>query len=239
VRHAIETVPLQDLQTFNETYATMDITTLQKYLEDKHTFRCGWGTSCVDTSFETMPSEFIGFAELDLQSTFDHKYINALSNAKRALDCQADRLLKLFGYYKDSQDKFWGFPKKIELIQKFQIIAPRVLNKINKTRNLMEHQYIKPKATQVEDFLDIVSLFIASTDHYASNFIEEVTYINEDNEEFKNLSEIEITIDSKNAIILVETNQFKPKKKIKFEIKKSDIEYIDTLKRHLKKIEFR
>jgi len=218
----------------------MDIETLIKYLKDKDTVRCGWGTEFIDTSFETMPSEFISFAENDLQSNFDHKYINALSNAKRALDCQADRLLKLFGFYKDAQDKFWGFPKKLELIQKFEIIAPRVLNKINKTRNLMEHQYIKPKPEQVEDFLDIASLFIASTDHYASNFLGLVQYINEENEDFKELMEVEFTVDSENSKLIVKTHQFKPvKKDISFEVKKSDAEYIDIYKLHLKKIEFR
>ncbi len=103
----------------------------------------------------------------------------------------------------------------------------------------MEHQYVKPKATQVEDFLDIVSLFIASPDHYATNFIEEVTYINEDNEEYKNLSEVQITVDSENATIIMETHQFKPNKKLKIEIKKADSEYIEVFRRHLSKVEFR
>ena len=163
----------------------MDTQILKDYLSDRNTIRCGWGMELLDTSFETMPSEFITFAENDLQSNFDHKYINALSNAKRALDCQADRLLKLVGFYKEAQDKFWGFPKKLELIQKFEIIAPRILNKINKTRNLMEHQYIKPKPEQVEDFLDVASLFIASTEHYASKFDRMVDYINEETEIFQ------------------------------------------------------
>lgn len=218
----------------------MDITILTKYLSDKSTVRCGWGTEFIDTAFETMPSEFIGFAENDLQSTFAHKYINALSNSKRALDCQADRLLKLFGYYQEAKDKFWGFPKKLELIQRFEILAPRVLNKINKTRNLMEHQYIKPNAAQVEDFLDIVSLFIASTEHYASNFISYVDYINETNDEFENLAEVSFTVDSKKEKLIIKTILLKPKKKdIKIEINRKDPEYIDILKRHLKKIEFR
>ena len=218
----------------------MNTLDLIKYLEDKDTSRCGWGFDFIDTNFETMPSEFIGFAESDLQSSFDHKYINALSNAKRALDCQADRLLKLFGYYKESQDKFWGFPKKLELIQKFEIIAPRVLNKINKTRNLMEHQYIKPKADQVEDFLDIASLFIASTEHYASNFIDNVDYINDINEEFQKYSEVNIVYDNIKAILNIETHIITQNNyKIKFEINKSDPEYLIILKMHLKKIEFR
>jgi hypothetical protein len=210
---------------------------LIKYLEDKDTFRTTWGYDYVDTSFETMPSEFISFAEQDLQGSFEHKYINALSNAKRGLDCQADRLLKLFGYYEDSQDKFWGFPKKIELIQRFDILAPRVLNKINKTRNLMEHQYVKPNASQVEDFLDIVSLFIASTDRYTSNSIIDVGYLNEENDEFKGFSEVSFVIDK--GKLKIKTYQFEPKKDIKFNILKTDTDYIDILKRHLKKMEFR
>jgi len=218
----------------------MNLETLANYLKDKDTERCGWGTEYIDTSFETMPSEFISFAETDLQSQFDHKYINALSNAKRALDCQADRLLKLFGFYKESQDKSWGFPRKLELIQKFEIIAPRVLNKINKTRNLMEHQYIKPKSEQVEDFLDIASLFIASTDHYASNSLKLVEYINEVNENFKDLLEVEFHVDIRSSKLIIKTLQIKPtKKKITFEVKKSESMYIDIYKSHLKKIEFR
>ncbi len=217
----------------------MDIKKLEKYLDNKMTYRCGWGNDSVDTSFETMPSEFIGYAEIDLQSSSEHRFINALSNAKRALDCQADRLLKLFGFYKESQTKFWGFPRKMELIKEFEIIAPRVLNKINKTRNLMEHQYIKPKSDEVEDFLDIVSLFIASTEHYVSSFIKDVTYINESGDkEYKNLSEVQFLVDSENNKLIVSTIEFNPKKEIKLEINKADEEYIDIFKKHIRKIEF-
>jgi hypothetical protein len=214
----------------------MNIKDLEKYLDHKMTVRCEWDDKYVDISFETMPSEFIRYAELDLKSSTEHRFINALSNAKRALDCQADRLLKLFGYYKESQAKFWGFPRKIELIQKFEIIAPRVLNKINKVRNLMEHQYIKPKADQVEDFLGIVSLFVASTEHYVANFSKNVGYINESDDEYSNLSEVRISFDTENNKLIVETLEFQPKKEIRLEIKKSDKEYIDVLKKHIKKV---
>lgn len=97
----------------------------------------------------------------------------------------------------------------------------------------MEHQYIKPKGDQVEDFLDIASLFIASTDHYASNFIINVDYINEDNRAFEEYSEINIIYDNEKAIMKIETHD------IKFEVKKGDAEYLILLKTHLKKMEFR
>jgi hypothetical protein len=220
----------------------MEITDLIKFLDDKDTRRGSWNMQLVDTSFDTMPSEFIDFAEKDLQSNFEHKYINALSNAKRALDCQADRLLKLFGYYKESQEKFWGFPKKLDMIKQFDIIAPRVLNKINKTRNLMEHQYIKPNAEQVEDFLDIASLFIASTDHYASNFMTSVDYINEDNSEYENYGEITFEYNNEISELKVSGIEFtapRGNKAIEFVLKKVDSNYINILKRHIKKTEFR
>ncbi|MGN7989964.1 hypothetical protein ACTJKC_21650 [Pedobacter sp. 22226] len=215
----------------------MNYAELTEYLEHTGTFRCAWGDEVIDTSFDTMPSEFIGFAEIDLQSEFEHKYINALSNAKRALDCQADRLLKLFGFYKESQDKFWGFPKKIGLIQEFDLIAPRVLNKINKTRNLMEHQYIKPKPDQVEDFIDIGALFIASTDHYVTHFRKNVEYINETDAKYANYGEISFDYDSELFSLKVSIREFGTDNDHELVLEKGNDNYIDLFKRHLKKIE--
>ncbi|WMI68205.1 hypothetical protein [Mangrovimonas sp. YM274] len=128
------------------------------------------GSTSLKTEFDISPQEFIKFAEIDLSSEYEHNIVNALSNAKRALDCQLDSLLLCFGYYTLSQKKFWSFPKKIDLINELGIIAPRVLKKINKQRNLLEHQFIKPNQESVEDFLDITLLFIASTDRFTLKF---------------------------------------------------------------------
>jgi hypothetical protein len=217
---------------------------LIKYLSDTNTYRCAWSLDREDISFETMPSEFVEFAEKDLNNNFEHKYINALSNAKRALDCQADRLLKLFGYYEESQKKFWGFPKKIELIQQFKILAPRVLSKINKTRNLMEHQYIKPEASQVEDFIDIVSLFIASTDHYISNFIAKVDYINEVSPDYvDNYNEISLSVNKEKNVISWEYYRKNPTsnevENLVFKVEKGGDFFIPIFRLHLKKLEIR
>jgi hypothetical protein len=125
----------------------------------------------IETPFEITPQEFLNYSELDLVSTSNHKYINALSNAKRSLDCQLDTLLIGFGYYKNSKSKYWGFPKKIELLKDLGIIAPRVLSKINKTRNLMEHEFIVPNPEKVEDFIDIVALFLAATYTYTDKYM--------------------------------------------------------------------
>lgn len=67
-----------------------------------------------DIGFDISPNEFLKYAENDLKSKVEHRNVNALSNAKRAIDCQIEGLLKLFGFYKIAKRKFWGFPKKLE-----------------------------------------------------------------------------------------------------------------------------
>jgi hypothetical protein len=218
----------------------MNIEIIKKYLEDSGTERNGGSTRYIDTSFETMPNEFMFYAERDLETNFEHKYINALSNTKRALDCQADRLLKLFGFYKLSQEKYWGFPKKLEVIQRFDLVTPRVLTKINKARNLMEHQYLKPNATQVEDFWDIVSLFLTGTEHYASKSLPSVNYTNYESDEFPMIGELELEVDNENGKMIINTDsQYRSKTNVKVELFSDNPEYIEVFKRHLKKIDFR
>jgi hypothetical protein len=177
-------------------------------LEDLNNESCKWTSSVSDTlktKFDISPQDFIKFAELDLSNDYEHNIINALSNSKRALDCQLDTLLVAFAYYKKSQRDFWSFPKKITLISELGILAPRVLHKVNKQRNLLEHQFIKPLKGSVEDFLDIAMLFIASTDRYSLKFITQLSFYNEvskkhyilKNEYAKELFEITIKEDNK------------------------------------------
>lgn len=143
---------------------------LFKHLDSKNTTWSLSTSSRLESEFDITPHDFIRFAEEDLTSQMHHKYINALSNSKRALDCQCDLLLLSFGFYKISQSKMWGFPTKLNLIENVGLLAPRILRKINKQRNLLEHRFVKPTPEQVEDILDISMLFIASTDKYIMNF---------------------------------------------------------------------
>lgn len=60
----------------------------------------------------------------------------------------------------------WNFPKKVKFISSFGFVAPRILEKINSKRNLLEHEYKNPTEGDVEDALDISMLFIAYTDSF-------------------------------------------------------------------------
>lgn len=154
----------------------MDIQDVYNLLDDPDFKVTGSSYYQIETSFEIKPTDFLGFAEMDLESQYSHKDINALSNAKRALDCQLDSLLYTFGLYQNAQEENWNFPKKIGIIKELGIVAPRVLERINRVRNLMEHEFVRPKSEQVTDFIDIVSLFFAATNNYLNKLNESCSF---------------------------------------------------------------
>src|SRR6478735_10963191 len=198
----------------------MSIEEIVRYLEHEEANWESRGQTQIKHNFEIKPQDFLSYAEKDLASDYEHNLINSLSNAKRALDCQIDILLIAFGFYTTSNKKTWGFPKKIELIKELGIIAPRVLLKINKTRNLMEHHFAKPSLEQVEDFVDIVALFIASTDKYIYNFAEDLDVHSPINENFY----LSIKNKYKENLILININSQEEKEAVS--VLSSDEKYI-------------
>ncbi len=141
-----------------------DIDQVFEYFENWRCFIGAGGKRGVEPPFEITPDDFLSFAEDDLQSRTGHRLINCLSNIKRALDCQVDSLLYAFGAYKKAQKQGWNFTRKIEWLKSLEVLTPPILRKINKRRNLLEHEYRKPKEEEVEDALDVVKLFIEYTD---------------------------------------------------------------------------
>src|SRR5690554_5080866 len=102
----------------------MTIENIILFLENPDSYWSSRSYMQIENEFEIKPEDFLNYAEKDLESEYDHKLINALSNAKRSLDCQVDILLMAFGYYSISKRKKWGFPKKIEIIKELGILAP-------------------------------------------------------------------------------------------------------------------
>jgi len=119
---------------------------------DRDTVRLPW---------DVTPSEYHRFAQKDLEGKDRRSSVNALSNAKRALECQIDSLILVFEVEESSSK--WNFPKKIDVLERIGIIAPRILAKINRHRNEMEHDYCCPSIDMVADFVDVVALFMEAT----------------------------------------------------------------------------
>lgn len=83
--------------------------------------------------FQIKPRDFIYYAKEDLRTGMDSGLINALTNAKRAIDCQIDTILQTFGidfdnlpsatetfisYINDGKN---DLPQKLKLIKALQI----------------------------------------------------------------------------------------------------------------------
>ncbi|MBV9468617.1 MAG: hypothetical protein JO316_03515 [Abitibacteriaceae bacterium] len=116
--------------------------------EDNDPFEC---------EFEITPDEFLSFAELDISGEDSHALVNGLSNAKRAIDAQIDLVFQCLHIRPGVIRRH-----KLEILNDLGIVAPRIIRKIRDARNLLEHEYKCPTKDQVEDAIDIATLFIAA-----------------------------------------------------------------------------
>ena len=116
------------------------------------------GGSFTLAELKTSPAEFLSLAEEDFERGGLSALINATTNAKRAIVCQLDQLLISFGY----QSFELNVPKKIERLRALGLLAPSLLRKVVKIRNVLEHEYNTPDLHSVEESLDIAGLFVMS-----------------------------------------------------------------------------
>ena len=131
---------------------------------DSNKFQVESATSCeIKSPFSLNAEDFLEFAEKDIKGKDNKDIINALSNTKRSIENRMDLLLYAFGF----DISKLNFPGKLEELNELGVVAPRILRKINKIRNLLEHQYNLPNKDDVEDAIDIAVLFI----EYSNKFI--------------------------------------------------------------------
>lgn len=118
--------------------------------------------------FEISAKEFLSFAKSDFKENDEKGLINALSNAKRAISNRMDEMIKLSFLQKISLKNRWNVPTKMNKLGEIGIFVPSILQrKITSTRNLLEHEYVRPNNSQeVLDAIEIAELFLASTEKY-------------------------------------------------------------------------
>ena len=71
--------------------------------------------------------DFLRFARADLQTPTVRGFVNALSNAKRAVLNRVDTLLYGFGLAVHSKKEGWSYPKKADRLREAGIPVPDVL----------------------------------------------------------------------------------------------------------------
>jgi len=119
----------------------------------------------LDHVFDVSPEEFLDLAEQDFERGGESARINCITNAKRAFECQVDKLLYCVGCDPKALGKI---QKRLQRLREVGFLAPRILRKINDPRSLLEHEYISPNPDETEQGLDLASLFIEATNRYIS-----------------------------------------------------------------------
>lgn len=122
-------------------------------------------------AYEICAEDFHKFAMESSRGKDLRSRVNALGNVKRAIECRIDSLLYNYCLHEKSEKERWDFPDKISIIRQLGIVAPRILKKINKKRNELEHRYVKPTQDDVDDALDVSTLFLAYSDELANGAI--------------------------------------------------------------------
>lgn len=148
-----------------------------------------------DGGFEINAHQFQEFALEDSKSDSIHSRVNALSNVKRAIECRIDELLYGLCLHVKSEKEQWNFPRKLKALSEVGIIAPRILEKVNRQRNRLEHEYIQPTKEDVEDALDVASLFLSYSDFLNNSPV------------VVRMSGFRVTISRKNGILTVKENE--------------------------------
>ena len=130
--------------------------------------------------FQITPRDFLMFSKEDFRSDSVRGLVSALTNAKRAIDCQTDAVLKSFGYdptkpfnkivsnyIKQYQVKFGKLDTtlKLKLLQSLDVAPSVLVSKIRNLRNLLEHQYLLPKENEVREAVELANLFIGATEN--------------------------------------------------------------------------
>ena len=125
----------------------------------------------IDMSEQITPRSYLQFSQVDLEAGADARSnINALSNAKRALHFQVELLAKSFGIKGLSRKASQGFQNQLEFCGHCGLTTPKIVQKMNRVRNLTEHEYYLPNRSEAEDVVDVVTLFISATERFLRLF---------------------------------------------------------------------
>jgi hypothetical protein len=116
--------------------------------------------------FETDAWVFIDFARQDLLERSDRGNVNALSNAKRAVENRVDTLLYAYGLRAHAQSQRWGYPAKSGRLRQTGLFIPdAIYHMITSPRNDLEHEYKVPHSgVEVANTVDVAQMFLGISD---------------------------------------------------------------------------
>ena len=121
----------------------------------------GGGVDISLPHFKLYPRDYIGFAEMELQTHDNRSLINCIAHLKRAVDCQLDTFFHVLGLSRAFAKRNLKFDKKLEFLAASGIFSARTLSRLNTIRNRMEHDYDIPRIHDLEAYFDLVVAFVS------------------------------------------------------------------------------
>jgi hypothetical protein len=139
------------------------------------------GCTCPDyyiSEKNISPSTYLRFSKEDIaEEKSNRNLINAVGNAKRAFHLRVEMLCDAFGWQAThATNRIYGFPERLSYLSKCGLLSPNILKKLNRKRNIIEHDYYIPSCDEVEDYIDIVELFLMATKSFLNEFPADVAY---------------------------------------------------------------
>jgi hypothetical protein len=149
-----------------------------------------------ECDFDISPSDFLRFANQDFQNKDKRGIINAVTNAKRAIDCQVDTLLVCIGYGTNTKrlpsnvtdyikrrslsNESADVTQRLKLIRALEAAPSNLISKIRGIRNLLEHEYRLPTDAQANEAIELATLFVGSLSNVINTFLEGFDICNEE-----------------------------------------------------------
>lgn len=123
------------------------------------------------------PEDYLAFARADqMDDDAPRSLVNAVGNAKRAFHGRVEMLCDVFGWRHVNGNKRKPFSGRLDFLNACGVISPNILRKLNATRNKVEHDYHVPDKSQVDDYVDVVELFLIATKDLLRKFPESIEF---------------------------------------------------------------
>lgn len=116
--------------------------------------------------YDISSEEFLDFAENAIASETKEGIVNAISNLKRALDCEMDKFFESINVKRIFDKKNLKFEKKSQFLADIGVFPIQTINKLNFMRNKLEHEYKTPEIDDLYTYYELVWSVIRILDLY-------------------------------------------------------------------------
>lgn len=106
--------------------------------------------------YDISSEEFLDFAENAIASETKEGIVNAVSNLKRALDCEMDMFFECINLKRIFDKKNFKFEKKTQFLSSIGLFPIQTINNLNFMRNKLEHEYKTPEIYDLYTYYELI-----------------------------------------------------------------------------------